>query len=150
MEAALELPIQSPPGARSGSGTGARTQPTLLPSPPPFQRDSALKTPLSPPRAPRDARPRKSPPALARDGDRPAGRAEKPKMRISPSAVSKSLLPVTERKSQEENKLDWRVKKDSDVEKWDIAPDGSSAGREGRQFTVANVGNNGRIYLRYA
>jgi hypothetical protein len=30
----------------------------------------------------------------------------------------------------------------------DIIPDGGSAGREGRQFTVANVGNNGRIYLR--
>jgi len=30
----------------------------------------------------------------------------------------------------------------------DITPDGGSAGREGRQFTVANVGNNGRIYLR--
>jgi hypothetical protein len=32
--------------------------------------------------------------------------------------------------------------------KVDITPDGGSAGREGRQFTVANVGNNGRIYLR--
>ena len=31
----------------------------------------------------------------------------------------------------------------------DVAPDGTSGGREGRQFTVANVGNNGRIYLRY-
>lgn len=30
----------------------------------------------------------------------------------------------------------------------DIAPDGTSGGREGRQFTVANVGNHGRIYLR--
>ena len=30
-----------------------------------------------------------------------------------------------------------------------VAPDGLSGGREGRQFTVANVGNNGRIYLRY-
>jgi hypothetical protein len=32
--------------------------------------------------------------------------------------------------------------------KVDITPDGGSAGREGRQFAVANVGNNGRIYLR--
>ena len=31
-----------------------------------------------------------------------------------------------------------------------IIPGGNSGGREGRQFTVANVGNNGRIYLRYA
>nr|AAQ73639.1 LTE1-like protein [Epichloe festucae] len=30
----------------------------------------------------------------------------------------------------------------------EVVPDGRSAGREGRQFTVANVGNNGRIYLR--
>ena len=30
----------------------------------------------------------------------------------------------------------------------DIVPEGSSGGREGRQFTVANVGNNGMIYLR--
>lgn len=29
-----------------------------------------------------------------------------------------------------------------------IVPDGLSGGREGRQFTVANVGNNGMIYLR--
>lgn len=28
-------------------------------------------------------------------------------------------------------------------------PESTSAGREGRQFTVANVGNNGRIFLRY-
>lgn len=30
-----------------------------------------------------------------------------------------------------------------------ITPDGASGGREGRQFTVGNVGNNGIIYLRY-
>jgi len=30
----------------------------------------------------------------------------------------------------------------------DSAPDGTAGNREGRQFTVANVGNNGRIYLR--
>ncbi|KAH0542780.1 hypothetical protein FGG08_002828 [Glutinoglossum americanum] len=29
-----------------------------------------------------------------------------------------------------------------------VAQDGSSGGREGRQFTVGNVGNNGMIYLR--
>ena len=35
--------------------------------------------------------------------------------------------------------------------KQDVAPDGNSGGREGkgRQFTVANVGNNGMIYLRF-
>ena len=30
-----------------------------------------------------------------------------------------------------------------------IEPDGISAGSKGRQFTVANVGNNGMIYLRF-
>jgi hypothetical protein len=56
---------------------------------------------------------------------------------------------VSERKSQEENLLQRRAKKGSqDDDKWDITPDGGSAGREGRQFAVANVGNNGRIYLR--
>ena len=31
----------------------------------------------------------------------------------------------------------------------DVGPDGTTGAREGRQFTVANVGNNGKIYLRY-
>lgn len=69
-------------------------------------------------------------------------------MRLTPANLPKSLLPVTERKSQEESALNWRPRKDQDGEKTDITPDGGSAGREGRQFTVANVGNNGRIYLR--
>lgn len=30
-----------------------------------------------------------------------------------------------------------------------ISPDSGSLGRGGRHFTVGNVGNNGRIYLRY-
>ncbi|KAI4164542.1 MAG: hypothetical protein LQ342_001855 [Letrouitia transgressa] len=30
----------------------------------------------------------------------------------------------------------------------DVTPDGNSEGRKGRHFTVANVGNNGKIYLR--
>lgn len=30
----------------------------------------------------------------------------------------------------------------------DIAADGASAGRDGRKFTVANVGMNGKMYLR--
>jgi hypothetical protein len=71
------------------------------------------------------------------------------KTRLAPVATAKPLVPVTERKSQEENNPVRRPKKvEGDGEKWDITPDGGSAGREGRQFTVANVGNNGRIYLR--
>ena len=33
--------------------------------------------------------------------------------------------------------------------KKDITSDGSPGGREGRQFTVENVGKNGMIYLRF-
>ncbi|EFX06400.1 low temperature essential protein [Grosmannia clavigera kw1407] len=64
----------------------------------------------------------------------------------SNNSTPKSLLPVTERRSQEENKADRRATTDGGDS--DIAPDGSSAGRECRQFIVSNVGNNGRIYLR--
>ncbi|TWU78880.1 Guanine nucleotide exchange factor lte1 [Metarhizium rileyi] len=59
------------------------------------------------------------------------------------STASRPLVPLTERRSPE-----GKTQGLNDSDKWDIAPDGSSASREGRQFTVANVGNNGRIYLR--
>ena len=65
------------------------------------------------------------------------------------SSASRRLVPVTERKSQEENVYRWHIKRESEGERLDITPDGGSAGREGRQFTVANVGNHGRIYLRW-
>ncbi|KAK3387546.1 hypothetical protein B0H63DRAFT_159669 [Podospora didyma] len=107
----------------------------------------------------RDLRFRRSPPKSAKDGDKsPLARwasgagVAKAKMRFSPSAPQKSLLPVTERKSQEDNLNGLsarRTKKGSqEDDKWELTPDGGSAGREGRQFAVANVGNNGRIYLR--
>ncbi|KAK4098211.1 hypothetical protein N658DRAFT_432369 [Parathielavia hyrcaniae] len=86
----------------------------------------------------------------AKTGRGPAGLGPgKPKPRIPANAQSKPLLPVTERRSHEDNIAARRAKKGSqDEDKWDITPDGGSAGREGRQFAVANVGNNGRIYLR--
>ncbi|KAI1337698.1 ras GEF [Xylariaceae sp. FL0016] len=59
------------------------------------------------------------------------------KVRISPIAGSKPLLPASERRNGGQ-----------DGEKWNITPDGGSAGRGGRHFTVANVGNNGQIFLR--
>lgn len=67
----------------------------------------------------------------------------------APSA--KPLVPVTERISEERNPIATRrTRADSSADdKFEIAPDGASAGRDGRQFTVANVGNNGRIYLRW-
>lgn len=69
------------------------------------------------------------------------------------AALAKPLVPLSERRSHQ-RKPTPRSFKDSDSDlqgslpRWDITPDGGSAGREGRQFTVANVGNNGRIYLR--
>ncbi|TDZ39627.1 Guanine nucleotide exchange factor LTE1 [Colletotrichum spinosum] len=64
--------------------------------------------------------------------------------------LSKPLVLATEKRSEEWNQLpSRRVRADGSADdKFDITPDGGSAGREGRQFTVANVGNNGRIYLR--
>lgn len=119
----------------------------------PQARDPALRTE----RILRDARRRRSPPGFGNEGERsktggrgvpPVGLA-KTKLWASTGAQTKPLLPVTERKPHEENLAGRRAKKRSqDDDKWDITPDGGSAGREGRKFTVANVGNNGRIYLR--
>ncbi|KAF5665369.1 LTE1 GDP GTP exchange factor [Fusarium heterosporum] len=71
------------------------------------------------------------------------------------TTVAKPLVPLSERRIHQK-KTTTRSLKDSDsnadnqgsLARWEIAPDGGSAGREGRQFAVANVGNNGRIYLR--
>lgn len=71
------------------------------------------------------------------------------KSRFNSSATSRPLVPASERISQEEKTAAWRTKRKGSDEKVDsITPDGGSGGRDGRQFTVANVGNNGRIYLR--
>ncbi|KAI1495630.1 hypothetical protein F5X99DRAFT_425870 [Biscogniauxia marginata] len=70
----------------------------------------------------------------------------KSKARISPIAGSKPLVPAGERMPGDQDGI--RNKKDADGEKPTITPDGGSAGREGRHFTVANVGNNGQIFLR--
>ncbi|KAJ9150007.1 Ras GEF [Pleurostoma richardsiae] len=79
---------------------------------------------------------------------RGAARGAKSKARLLPGTVAKSLLPATERRSHEDYPLRKPSAKKGSDERWEIAPDGGSAGREGRHFTVANVGNNGRIYLR--
>jgi len=63
----------------------------------------------------------------------------------SPELIKKRQMQEGLRK---ENSVNRRAKREVEDVKYDIAPDGGSAGREGRQFTVANVGNNGRIYLR--
>ena len=74
---------------------------------------------------------------------------------LSPAPATGTRSPELIRNGQaqdglrKENSVNRRVKREAEDVKYDITPDGSSAGREGRQFTVANVGNNGRIYLRY-
>ncbi|PKS06999.1 hypothetical protein jhhlp_005596 [Lomentospora prolificans] len=110
------------------------------------QRDPTSRiNPLSPRGLTQDARFAKNM-ALAASGREPVARTGR--IVRQPSGSAKPLVPVTERKSQEENVYTWRIRKEPEGEKVDIAPDGNSAGREGRQFTVANVGHNGRIYLR--
>lgn len=49
---------------------------------------------------------------------------------------------------RQENSINRRARKEAEDGRADIASDGSSAGREGRQFAVANVGSNGQIFLR--
>ncbi|KAG9234480.1 hypothetical protein BJ875DRAFT_11777 [Amylocarpus encephaloides] len=66
--------------------------------------------------------------------------------RRSPDLARKKQLQDGLRK---ENSVNRRARREAEDGKLrDITPDGGSAGREGRPFTVANVGNNGRIYLR--
>ncbi|KAL2129313.1 hypothetical protein VTI74DRAFT_7941 [Chaetomium olivicolor] len=136
----------SPPVA-----TGLTPRP---PHQPPSPTRLPSRVPASPPgRVRRDVRLLRSPPKPGKEGERtrpgrgpPGLGLGKTKPWASAHSQTKPLLPVTERKSHEENLAGRRAKKVSQDE--DITPDGGSAGREGRQFAVANVGNNGRIYLR--
>ena len=85
----------------------------------------------------------RSPPrALGNEADRSA----QPKTQLSHAHASKPLLPVAQRRPGGDDAKNSKGKKDIDAT--NITPDGGSAGREGRQFTVANVGNNGKIFLR--
>lgn len=146
------LPLQ---GARVPTSTSTMTNPRQPPQRPqqysPQKKDSP-RSPISMRPASRDVpMARRAQPTARKGGDRvpvPAA-AKRPSTHNAPSPQTKPLLPVMERKSQEDKAAVRRQRNNSDVEKWDITPDGGSAGREGRQFTVGNVGNNGRIYLRY-
>lgn len=110
-------------------------------------------------KTPKGSRFRRTPTRITRDGDRIQGVGKSAATTMTPGSARprttgqlKPLLPVSERRSQEDNTPGKKNKKgsqDDEKETWDIAPDGGSAGREGRQFAVWNVGNNGRIYLRY-
>ncbi|KAL3428194.1 RasGEF domain-containing protein [Phlyctema vagabunda] len=75
----------------------------------------------------------------------PAPRLKAATGKRTPDLIKKKQLEDGLRK---ENSISRRARKEAEDGKWDLTPEGGSAGREGRQFTVANVGNNGRIYLR--
>lgn len=62
----------------------------------------------------------------------------------SPETMKKRRQEVLRKDDHAER----RAKREADDATLEVTPDGGSAGREGRQFIVANVGNNGRIYLR--
>lgn len=134
----------SPPVA-----TGLTPRP---PNQPPSPVQLPPRVPASPPaRVRRDVRLLRSPPKPGKDGERtrlgrppPGLGSGRTKPWASANSQTRPLLPATER--QAENLAGRRTRKASQDE--DITPDGGSAGREGRQFAVANVGNNGRIYLR--
>ncbi|CZT45936.1 related to LTE1 protein [Rhynchosporium secalis] len=69
----------------------------------------------------------------------------KPPGTNSPDLILKKQLQEGLRK---QNSMNRRAQREAEDMKSGITPDGGSAGREGRQFTVAKVGNNGKIYLR--
>jgi hypothetical protein len=121
-------------------------------SPSPRQHASAQDHVVRIPRgqAPREPDSAKEPALRLRSGGRgAAGPAGLAKSRLSPKRAPRPLRPLAERKSQEESAASRRAKDHDRPERAEIVSDGASSGREGRHFTVSNVGNNGRIYLRY-
>lgn len=152
------LPLQGagalPASAITRASTSVR-QPTGHPQQPATRKVAISRSSPSARSATRVATQVRRPiPTARKPVERPAipAVAANPQLR-STRAISnnkpKPLLPITERRTQDQKPAVTRLRTNSETEKWDIAPDGHSAGREGRQFAVANVGNNGRIYLRY-
>ncbi|KAI0911042.1 hypothetical protein F4823DRAFT_637112 [Ustulina deusta] len=102
----------------------------------------------------RDQRSQKAPGEDVRTIKRspPHGRAAdktRPGVRTSPIASSRPLFPSSEGRLGEQGGGS-KTSKSLEGEKWSPLVDGSAVGREGRHFTVANVGNNGQIFLRPA
>ncbi|KAK7432329.1 Guanine nucleotide exchange factor lte1 [Neonectria magnoliae] len=133
--------------------TGLSAPPAPISSRPPI-KDSTSTTATTSPRSgavvSRDASPKGAP-----TPKRPL-RSTTSRM---PPTTARPLVPLTERRSHQQRPSTTRghrealtTASDADLSsgqsKNDITPDGGSAGREGRQFAVSNVGNNGRIYLR--
>lgn len=157
------LPLQGPrvrpsTSTRSARATTPKTtsrQPARRPQQLPSQRGEISRLPASARSATRGAtQARRLPPTTARRPvERNAPIPGPTKLAVGstrdlPPTRSKPLVPVSERRTQGQTAALARTRTNSETERWDITPDGGSAGREGRQFTVANVGNNGRIYLR--
>lgn len=71
-----------------------------------------------------------------------------PKPRVTGKKNPNQQKKLMQESSRNDNNVYRRVKKEVEDEKGSVTPDGGSAGREGRQFTVAKVGNGGKIYLR--
>ncbi|KXJ96451.1 hypothetical protein Micbo1qcDRAFT_199264 [Microdochium bolleyi] len=107
------------------------------------KRDLSVRSQKPPKLGLRESKLNKSPPrATTKDKSKlPITRT-----RVSPVVTVKPLVPASERRHPEP--VADVSKKDGDNAKASIVPDGGSASREGRKFTVANVGNNGRIFLR--
>ncbi|KAI0860414.1 hypothetical protein F4860DRAFT_525273 [Xylaria cubensis] len=101
------------------------------------KRNAATRDPKSPKVLGENARTRRSPPY--------GGNKDLPGTSTSPTG-SRPLLPASERRSGDLNGS--KANKSSDSEKWSPTAEGSAGGREGRHFTVANVGSNGQIFLR--
>ncbi|OIW27225.1 hypothetical protein CONLIGDRAFT_580100 [Coniochaeta ligniaria NRRL 30616] len=125
----------------------------------PPQREYPGRSPtLRQGRTPKDQKLRRTTPRPVGDSERardakreaaPPSRSATVKLYSPTVTQPKSLLPLAERSSQED-KPPYRKSTNAGHHDatLDITPDGGSAGREGRQFAVWNVGNNGRIYLR--
>ncbi|ESZ97328.1 hypothetical protein SBOR_2291 [Sclerotinia borealis F-4128] len=71
-----------------------------------------------------------------------------PKSRVTGKRSPNQLKKPMQESSRNENNVYRLAKREVEDGKGGITPDGGSAGREGRQFTVAKVGNGGKIYLR--
>lgn len=128
----------------------ATLAPAAGPASAPPRRTSPRRNPLSPRRTTKEARFKRISPKPSNLAARDTSVSSKAPHRPTRAAAlsPKPLVPVTERR-QNGDRTSPRARKDADADRWELVPDGASAGREGRQFTVANVGNNGRIYLRY-
>ncbi|KAI5864394.1 ras GEF [Durotheca rogersii] len=123
---------------REPRSTLTRSNPSVPPTP---RGDLSARSRTFPKAGVRDSKLKRSP-QLGGFADKLA----RARARIPQFNSSTPLLPASERRSGPHDgiKPRWEV----DGEKWNITPDGGSAGREGRHFTVANVGNNGQIFLR--